>query len=845
MSEVSVKDLATTLGIASDHLLDKLRVAGFSGKDDSSVVTEQEKMVLLDNLKSTRTAVDADASKVQGRVTLKRKSVTTLKQSSSTGGRVVNVEVRKKRTYVKRSVEPSDEEKRQAEALVEQEKQQKERAEKYSEEAEARALELKKQRNVENISESTNDEQPDSSNGVNTEEKLPEEPSVPIAVEEVKKETAPVKEAKVAPAVIPDVVDPRFAEKEKNRKKDKQRQEKELHIKTDSRRKKKKTKVRQNKKHTNSTMPHGFEKPVDPVVREVLLPDSLTVSELAQRMSVKAADVIRCMMSMGTMATINQLVDQDTAVIIVDEMGHKAKLIKEDAIEESLQDEVSGDKSSRAPVVTIMGHVDHGKTSLLDYIRKSKVADGEAGGITQHIGAYSVDTGHGSITFVDTPGHEAFTAMRARGAKVTDIVVLVVSADDGVMPQTIEAVKHAKAADVPLIVAVNKIDKPEADPDRIRQELMAEQVVPEDWGGDTQFVNVSAKTGENIPALLESILLQAEVMELNAVWDCRADGVVVESRLDKGKGVVATVLVKNGILKRGDVIITGLEYGKVRAMQDALGNQVAEAFPSMPVEILGLSGVPLAGDDVLVVPNDRKAREVALFRQDKYREVRLSQQSSKLENMFSSFGANQSKVLNLLIKADTQGSVEAMNDSLNRLAVDEVRIKIVSSGVGAINESDVHLTVASKAILIGFNVRADTAARKLIEQESVDLHYYSIIYEMLDEIKKSISGMLSPEIKEEIVGLAEVRDVFRSPKFGAVAGCMVTEGLVKRKNPIRVLREHVVIYEGELESLRRFKEDVNEVRGGTECGIGVKNYNDVKVGDQIEVFERIEVQREL
>ena len=666
MSEVSVKDLANTLGIATDHLLDKLKAAGFDGKDDASVVTEQEKMALLDNLKSIQTEVAAGSSKVQGRVTLKRKSVTTLKQGASTGGRVVNVEVRKKRTYVKRSVEPSDEEKKQSQALVDQEKQQQERAEKYREEAESRALELKKQIESEKTAESTDAVQAEATASAGDEGSQTEAPTALVAVERTKKAAAPAKEEKVKPAGIPEVVDKRFAEKAKNRKKDKQRQSKELHIKTDSRRKKKKTKVRQNRRPIGSTAPHGFEKPVDPVIREVSLPDSITVSELAQRMSVKAADVIRCMMSMGTMATINQLVDQDTAVIIVEEMGHKAKLIKEDAIEESLQDEVSGEKNSRGPVVTIMGHVDHGKTSLLDYIRKSKVADGEAGGITQHIGAYSVDTGNGLITFVDTPGHEAFTAMRARGAKVTDIVVLVVSADDGVMPQTIEAVKHAKAADVPLIVAVNKIDKPEADPDRIRQELIAEQVVPDDWGGDTQFVNVSAKTGENVDALLESILLQAEVMELNAVWDCRADGVVVEARLDKGKGVVATILVKNGVLRRGDVVIIGLEYGKVRAMQDALGNQVAEAFPSMPVEILGLSGVPLAGDDVLVVENERKAREVALFRQDKYREVRLSQQSTKLENMFSQFGKNETKVLNLLIKADTQGSVEAMNDSLNR-----------------------------------------------------------------------------------------------------------------------------------------------------------------------------------
>jgi translation initiation factor IF-2 len=594
---------------------------------------------------------------------------------------------------------------------------------------------------------------------------------------------------------------------------------------------------------------HGaFTKPTAPIVHEVTLPETLTVAELAQKMSVKAAEVIKTMMKMGTIVTINQMIDQDTAAIVVDEMGHTAKLLKENEIEESLikAGEQTGELVSRSPVVTIMGHVDHGKTSLLDYIRVTKVVAGEAGGITQHIGAYHVDTPKGTICFLDTPGHAAFTAMRARGAKVTDIVVLVVAADDGVMPQTIEAIQHAKAAEVPIVVALNKIDKPEANPEKVKQELVAKEVVPEEWGGNTMFVPVSAKSGEGIDELLDAILLQAEVLELTTVAEGLATGVIIESRLDKGRGTVATMLVQSGTLKKGDILLAGKEYGRVRAMLNEKGQLIEQAGPSIPVEVLGLSGVPSAGDETVVVPDERKAREIALFRQGKYREVKLAKtQAAKLENMFSQMQSGQVNTLNIVLKADVNGSVEALTDALTKLSNDEVKVKIIASGAGGINESDVNLAVASNAILIGFNVRADVSAKRLIKDEEVDLHYYSVIYEAIDEVKKALSGLLAPEIKEEIIGLAEVRQVFRSPKLGAVAGCLVIDGVVKRNNPIRVLRDNVVIFEGELESLRRFKDDVLEVKAGTECGIGVKNYNDVKEGDQIEVYEKITVARTL
>ncbi|OOF38605.1 translation initiation factor IF-2 [Rodentibacter rarus] len=596
-----------------------------------------------------------------------------------------------------------------------------------------------------------------------------------------------------------------------------------------------------------AALQQAFTKPVQVAKADVVIGETITVAELANKMAIKATEIIKMMMKMGEMVTINQVLDQETAQLVAEELGHKVILRNENELEEAVlgDRDVNAEKVTRAPVVTIMGHVDHGKTSLLDYIRKAKVAAGEAGGITQHIGAYHVEMDDGKmITFLDTPGHAAFTSMRARGAKVTDIVVLVVAADDGVMPQTIEAIQHAKAAGAPLVVAVNKIDKPEANPDRVEQELLQHEVISEKFGGDVQFVPVSAKQGLGIDELLDAILLQSEVLELTAVKDGMASGVVIESYLDKGRGPVATILVQSGTLRKGDIVLCGFEYGRVRAMRDENGKEIEEAGPSIPVEVLGLSGVPAAGDEATVVRDEKKAREVALYRQGKFREVKLArQQKAKLENMFSNMTEGDVAELNVIVKADVQGSVEAIVQALHELSTDEVKVKVVGSGVGGITETDATLAAASNAIMVGFNVRADASARRVIESENIDLRYYSIIYELLNEIKAAMSGMLQPEFKQEIIGLAEVRDVFRHPKFGAIAGCMVTEGIVKRNNPIRVLRDNVVIFEGELESLRRFKDDVAEVRSNMECGIGVKNYNDVKVGDQIEVFEVVEVKR--
>lgn len=589
---------------------------------------------------------------------------------------------------------------------------------------------------------------------------------------------------------------------------------------------------------------HVFEKPTGPLVREVLIPDTITVAELAQKMSVKASEVIKTLMKLGTMATINQPIDRETAVIVVEEMGHTPKLVKDTTIEETLQVEEKGEELPRAAVVTVMGHVDHGKTSLLDYIRRTKVAAKEAGGITQHIGAYHVQTNRGPITFLDTPGHAAFTAMRARGVKCTDIVVLVVAADDGVMPQTIEAIQHARAANVPIVVAINKIDKKDADLDRIENELSGQGLIPESWGGDVMFIPVSAREGTGIDALLEAIGLQAEILELKAPVEGNANGVVLEARLDKGRGPIASVLVQSGTLRRGDMMLAGFEFGRIRAMINEVGQQVTEIGPAMPVEVLGLSGTPQAGDTFVVVADERKAREAAMFRQTKHRDVRmLRSQSSKLEGFLDRMQQEESKTLKIVLKSDVQGSSEALTEALEGLSTDEVKVKIVMSGVGGISESDVSLAMASGAVMIGFNVRADVAARRLAEKEGIEIHYSSIIYDVVDNIKRAINGLLGPQYKEQILGLAEVRSVFRSAKMGAVAGCMVIEGVVRRGCPIRVLRNNVVIYQGELESLRRFKEDAQEVRHGTECGIAVKNYNDVKVGDQIEVYETVEVSR--
>jgi len=592
-----------------------------------------------------------------------------------------------------------------------------------------------------------------------------------------------------------------------------------------------------------------FEKPVAPVSREVRIPETITVGELAQKMSVKAGELIKIMMKLGSMVTINQVLDQETAALVAEEMGHQYILIKENDLEAQVMaeaDEDAGNIIQRAPVVTIMGHVDHGKTSLLDYIRKTKVVAGEAGGITQHIGAYRVQTPKGTITFLDTPGHAAFTAMRARGADATDIVILVVAADDGVMPQTIEAIQHANAAKVPLIVAVNKMDKPDADPERVKSELSQHGVIAEEWGGENLFAYVSAKSGEGIDDLLDKVLIQAEVLELTAPSTGMGRGVVIESRLDRGRGSVATVLVQSGVVKKGDIMLAGMEYGRIRAMLDENGNELKEAGASTPVEILGLSGTPNAGDEVVIVENERKAREIANFRQGKFKEIKIArQQKAKLENLFSNTGDGEVHTVNLMIKADVQGSVEALSDSLLKLATDEVKVNIIASGIGGITESDVQLAIASEAIIIAFNVRADANAKKLAENEGVDLRYYSIIYEVIDQVKAAMQGMLSPEVREDIIGLAQVREVFRSSKFGTVAGCIVEDGVLKRNNPIRVLRNNVVIYEGALESLRRFKDDVSEVRAGTECGLGVKNYNDVRIGDQIECYERVSIERTL
>ncbi|BCO30809.1 translation initiation factor IF-2 [Thiohalobacter sp. COW1] len=843
MSEVTVKQFAEVVGIPVDRLLTQLGNAGISvgGADDT--ISDDEKMELLAYLRKSHGKLGKQEESGPKKITLKRKTHSELKvpsaQGRTTTTKTVTVEVRKKRTYVKRSDILEEEEKRlQAEA--------EERARQEAEEAAARKAEEERK-----AKEEAERQAREEAERKQAEEAAAREAEAQRIVEEQARQQA----AEAKPGAAPEAdkgkgkkqpKHKRHAEAatDEDRKQSRKYGREELHVSADKSGKRRK-KSRQRSVSLSSSDKHGFEKPTAPIVREVGIPESITVAELAQKMSVKAAELIKVLMKMGVMATINEVLDQETAQLIVEEMGHKPKLLSENEIEEELvQTEVEGERVSRAPVVTIMGHVDHGKTSLLDYIRRTKVAAGEAGGITQHIGAYHVDTDKGSISFLDTPGHAAFTAMRARGAQITDIVILVVAADDGVMPQTEEAIQHARAAGVPLVVAVNKIDKPEADPDRVKNELAQHEVIPEDWGGDTQFVNVSAHTGEGVDQLLEAVLLQAEVMELKAVIDCPANGVIIESSLDRGRGPVATVLVRNGILHKGDVILSGSEYGRVRAMFDEKGEQIEEAGPTIPALVLGLSGTPNAGDDVMVVKDERKAREVASFRQDKSRDTRLARQKqARLDEVFNQMSEGEVSDVNLVLKADVQGSLEALRDALTKLSNDEVRVKVVSGGVGGINESDVNLAAASGAIMIGFNVRADAAARRLVEEQGVDLHYYSVIYDAIDEVKKAISGLLSPEIREEIIGLAEVKDVFRSSKFGAIAGSMVVEGVVRRSAPIRVLRDNVVVYEGELESLRRHKDDVSEVRAGTECGIGVKDYNDVKPGDQIEVFERTEVSR--
>ncbi len=897
MTDVTVKTLAAEIQTSVDRLVQQFADAGIPKSADDSV-TAQEKQTLLSHL-------NREHGSAPDKLTLQRKTRSTL-NVPGTGGKSksVQIEVRKTRTFVKRDPQ-------EAERLAAEEQAQREAEEQAQREAEAtakREAELKAEREAaekakrdasekakrdaaekDKVSNQQTDEmtktaQTEKARRENEAAELKrkaeeearrklEEDARRVAEEarRMAEENAGVWAEQEKAKGDEDKSDyhvttsqhARQAEDENDReveggrgrtrtasKAARPQKKGNKHAESKADREEARAAGRGGKggKRKGSALQQGFQKPAQAVNRDVIIGETITVGELANKMAVKGSQVIKAMMKLGAMATINQVIDQETAQLVAEEMGHKVILRRENELEEAvMSDRDTGAAAEpRAPVVTIMGHVDHGKTSLLDYIRSTKVASGEAGGITQHIGAYHVETDNGMITFLDTPGHAAFTSMRARGAQATDIVVLVVAADDGVMPQTIEAIQHAKAAQVPLVVAVNKIDKPEADMDRVKNELSQYGVMPEEWGGESQFIPVSAKVGTGIDDLLNAILLQAEVLELKAVRNGMASGAVIESFLDKGRGPVATVLVREGTLNKGDIVLCGFEYGRVRAMRDELGREVLEAGPSIPVEILGLSGVPAAGDEVTVVRDEKKAREVALYRQGKFREVKLArQQKSKLENMFANMTEGEVHEVNVVLKADVQGSVEAISDSLLKLSTDEVKVKIIGSGVGGITETDATLAAASNAILVGFNVRADASARRVIESESLDLRYYSVIYHLIDEVKAAMSGMLSPELKQQIIGLAEVRDVFKSPKFGAIAGCMVTEGNIKRHNPIRVLRDNVVIYEGELESLRRFKDDVNEVRNGMECGIGVKNYNDVRVGDMIEVFEIIEIKRSI
>ena len=844
MADVTVAQFAEVLKVPVEKLLSQLDEAGIEVSSSEDTISDDAKLELLTYLRRSHGQADAPAGDAAPRrITLKRKSQSELRLSGAQGrSRTVNVEVRRKRTYIKRDVlekqaqqeqEELDRQRREEEERLEAQKLEQERLQ-AEKEQEARLEEEKRQQEEK--------------------QRLDAEEEARKAAEQVA--AAQAEEKARLEKAEEDARARRAKEKEKEKVKAKpDRPEtrygrKELHVAGDkSGRRKRKAPMRRRPMSVGGDSQHGFEKPTAPVVREVEIPESIAVSELAQRMAIKGNEVVKVLFNMGAMVTINQVIDQDTATLVVEELGHIAKPISAEDVDEKLlaeeQDE-TGEEVSRPPVVTIMGHVDHGKTSLLDYIRRTHVADAEAGGITQHIGAYSVKTDKGRVTFLDTPGHAAFTAMRARGAQATDIVVLVVAADDGVMPQTIEAIEHAKAAGVPLVIAVNKIDRENADPDRVRNELAQHEIIPEDWGGEHLFVHVSAKTGEGVDNLLDSILLQAEVMDLKAVEEGPARGLVIESSLEKGRGAVATLLVQSGTLKQGDMIIAGEEYGRIRNMFDETQQSIDSAGPSSPAVVLGLSKTPNAGDDFMVVKNERKAREAAEFRRAKTRETKLAQQqASKLEDMFSQMKDAQADSIAVIIKSDVHGSAEALRDALEKLSTDEVKVNVLSAAVGGITETDATLAAASNAVIIGFNVRADAAARSTIKESGVDVRYYSIIYEAIDDVKAALSGMLSPEIREQIVGLAEVKDVFSSPKFGDIAGCIVTEGYVKRDNPIRVLRDNVVIYEGELESLRRFKDDVNEVRSGTECGIGVKNYSDVRVGDQIECYERIEVARTL
>jgi translation initiation factor IF-2 len=853
MAQINVAQFANELGLPATLLLEQLQAAGISkALEEDTVLTEQDKTQLLDYLRRVHGAKDT-----KNKITLTRRQTTEIKKADSTGkARTIQVEVKKKRVLVKRDAASaaSDNQPAAVENAVpaidaEQAAVREEEARKQAELIARQAADAaqKQQRKRKTPKEA---EPPPAA-----------EPQQPVIAEAPKPAEEPAAKKPATegtlhkPAAKPGekAAKPKPAKKPETAWKDESAKRRGLKTRGDDSRGSQGWHARTGRvaKHKTETVTsdQSFNAPTEPIVREVLVPETITVAALAQKMSVKAAEVIKSLMKLGSMVTINQVIDQETAMIVVEEMGHIAKPAKLDDPESFLTEEAEKHDVTaepRAPVVTVMGHVDHGKTSLLDYIRRTRVASGEAGGITQHIGAYHVHTPRGMITFLDTPGHEAFTAMRARGAKVTDLVVLVVAADDGVMPQTIEAVNHAKAARVPVVVAVNKVDKPEANPEKIRQELAGQEVVPEEWGGDTMFQDVSAKTGKGIDELLERILLQAEVLELKAPKDAPARGVVIESRLDKGRGPVATILVQAGTLKRGDVVLAGAVFGRVRAMLDEAAHPVQAAGPSIPVEIQGLSDVPIAGEEVMVLGDERKAREIALFRQGKFREVKLAkQQTAKLEGMFDQMTTGQVKTLSLIIKADVQGSYEALAHALTKLSTDEVKVNIVHAGVGAITESDVNLALASNAVIIGFNTRADAMARKLVGAHGIDLRYYNVIYEAVDEVKAALSGMLTPDKKESTIGMVEVRQVFRISKVGTVAGCYVLEGLVRRGSLVRVLRDNVVIHSGELDSLKRFKDDVREVKAGFECGLSVKSFDDLKVGDQLEVYEVVEIARTL
>jgi len=883
MAQVTVQQLAEVVGASVDRLLMQMKDAGLPHSAAGEAVSDEDKQTLLAFLKRSH----GESEAAPRRITLKRKTISTLRTSSSQGRKTVNVEVRKKRTYVKRdpgdlaaAAEGREQEELQAQEAAEAgvttpaEPEQQAAAAKTSAALQARDDQEFVEEDLSNVDpEILRQRAAERRRLREAGEAAARQAAVAARREEEERrkeetlvkpgDTTAGKDAVKRPKRLHEVRTPAQEDELKRKQRGKLdrttplvRGKKRAHNLSLSdleaaesgiaRRRGGRKKIKA--AHAEHSR-HGFEMPTEKKAHEVELMDMISVGSLAQQMSVKAGEVIKELMKLGVMANINQMIDQDTAILVVEELGHVPKLVSADVLEEKLEETLSqqeGTRLPRAPVVTVMGHVDHGKTSLLDYIRKSRVASGEAGGITQHIGAYHVETDHGMITFLDTPGHAAFTAMRARGAKSTDIVILVVAADDGVMPQTVEAVQHARAAGVPLIVAINKMDKPSADPERVKNELSVHEVIPEAWGGDTQFIPVSAHTGEGISELLDAVLLQAEVLELTAARDVPAQGIVIESRLDKGRGPVASLLIQSGTLRRGDVVLAGLQFGRVRAMLDENGESIEEAGPSIPVEILGLNGTPDAGDQFAVVESEKRAREIAEFRHTKSRDTRLQrQQASKLDNMFESMTAGERKTLNIVLKADVRGSLEAIQAALMDLGNDEVQVNIVVGGVGGITETDVNLAVTSKAVVFGFNVRADAAARKLVESEGVDLRYYNVIYNLIDDVKDALTGMLAPERREEILGIAEVRDIFGSPRYGQVAGCMVIEGTVYRSKPIRVLRDNVVIYQGELESLRRFKDDASEVRNGMECGIGVKNYTDVKIGDLIEVYEVKEIARSL